>query len=229
MTRVVTFALALSLTSAVSARAQDGSAPSQPPGPLVIERVHDGVLVAPEYKITELDGDTGQLAGARAGRLVDGVLFIGGAAYWLTNDSRDFKLAYGGVLIGWSTPAERRVSFGGKALIGGGSATLGTTLPGAVTSAFHDGRQGTVARFGAGSRGPTDLRRPQPGPPPVGTIHFIARDQFFVAEPQADLVTRLTGHTSITLSAGYRWTAMNEVLGDRLDGVTCSLGLQLGW
>jgi hypothetical protein len=195
----------------------------------VLERVHDGLIVAPEYKITELDGDTGQLAGGRAGRLVDGVLFIGGAAYWLANDSRDFKLAYGGVLIGWSTPADRRVSFGGRALLGGGSATLGTTLPDAVALRFRDGRAGTLARFGGGSRGPTDLRQPQPGVPPPGTIRPIARDQFFVAEPQAELVTRLTGHTSLALSAGYRWTAMNEVLGDRVDGVTCSLGLQLGW
>jgi hypothetical protein len=230
MTRAFTAAIALVLASASLAHAQDRAAtppPAPPPTPtLVLEQIHDGVVVAPEYKITELDGDVGQLIGAHVGRQFDGVLFIGGAGYWLANGSHDFELAYGGLLIGWSTPADRRISFGARALVGGGSATLGTTLTGAVAVRFQDGRGGSLARFGGGRGGFTV---PQPGVPAARTIRYIARDDFFVTEPAVDITTRLTEHVGVEVSGGYRWTQFNDVLGDRLDGVTGSLAIQLGW
>jgi hypothetical protein len=36
-------------------------------GPLVLERLHNPFVVAPDYKITDIDGDTGQLAAVRFG------------------------------------------------------------------------------------------------------------------------------------------------------------------
>jgi len=47
-------------------------------GPLVLERSHNPFVVAPDYKITDIDGDTGQMAGAYAGKLLGDILFVGG-------------------------------------------------------------------------------------------------------------------------------------------------------
>src|SRR5438034_3938989 len=63
--------------------AQNAPAPSS--GPLVVERIHNGFVVAPDYKVTALDDRTAQLAGAYAGRTIDDRLLVGGAAYWLVN------------------------------------------------------------------------------------------------------------------------------------------------
>jgi hypothetical protein len=219
----------LSLAFTAAASAQDAPGPPATPQPLTLERVQDGVALVPEYKLTELDGDFGQLVGAHVGQVVDGMLFIGAAGYWLANESRDFKLAYGGLLVGWSTPAEHRVRFGARGLIGGGSGTLGTTLTDTVAVRFQDGRGGSLARFGGGSRSRTLGPISQPGAPVTRTIRYIARDEFFLVEPQIEASTRVTEHIGVGVSAGYRWTQFNEVLGDRLDGVTGSLEVQLGW
>ena len=120
-------------------------------GPLVIERVHNPFVVAPDYKVTDLDGEFGQLAGVYAGRSIEDTLFIGGAGYWLVNGSGGDKLAYGGLLAGWSMPVGSRIRFGARSLVGLGRATLGTDfdelrrLDG--QRGLNDGR---VTRFGAG-------------------------------------------------------------------------------
>ncbi len=58
--------------------------------PLVLERLHNPIVVAPDYKITDIDGDTGQLAGAYAGKLLGDILFVGGGFYWLVMAHDDF-------------------------------------------------------------------------------------------------------------------------------------------
>ena len=57
-------------------------------GPLVLERLHNPIVVAPDYKITDIDGETGQLAGAYAGKLLGDILFVGGGFYWLVMATR---------------------------------------------------------------------------------------------------------------------------------------------
>ena len=56
-----------------------------------------------------------------------------------------------------------------------------------------------------------------------------ARDEFFVFEPQVDLLTQVTDHVSVNWAAGYRLTALTEALDDRLNGATGSVALQLEW
>jgi hypothetical protein len=69
-------------------------------------------------------------------------------------------------------------------------------------------------------------------PAPVqGTVPSAVRvrEDFFVFEPQVNALTRVTDHFAIDLAVGYRLIGMADVLGDRLDGATGSLGLQFGW
>src|SRR5205809_6251266 len=69
-------------TSGVSA-VQAAATGEQNAGPMVIERVHSGVLLAPDFKVTEVDGRTSELVGGYGGWLTDRTLFIGGGGYWL--------------------------------------------------------------------------------------------------------------------------------------------------
>ena len=94
-------------------------------GPLVLERLHSPFVVTPDYKITDIDGDTGQLAGAYAGKLLGDILFVGGGFYWLVDGDHGEEMRYGGLVLGWSMPAGRVVRFGARGLVGFGTATLG--------------------------------------------------------------------------------------------------------
>ncbi len=172
-------------------------------GPLTVERVHTPVVIAPDYKITDLNGTTGQLAGAYGGSVIDDVLFIGGAGYWLANGSRGEELGYGGLLVGWVSPQWSGIRFGARGLVGAGAATLG-----------RDVRVARPVRFGA---------------PAAGTVRVLARDDFFVFEPQADATFKLFPHTALSVGGGYRFTSLADALDGRLDGVTGSVGVQFQW
>ena len=176
-------------------------------GPLVVERLENHFVVAPDFKVTEIDGDTGELAGGYAGWLAEDTLLVGGAAYHLVDGPNDADLTYGGLLVGWSTPPEHRIQFGARGLVGVGRATLGTEVT-------------RISRFGA--------RRGAAGIPPATTttVRVRGEDDFFVFEPQLTLVTKLTDHVGITWGAGYRLTGYTEFANDRLRGVTGSVALQ---
>ena len=203
--------------------AQSPAAPNQPAptnGPLVLERIHDGWVLAPDFKITDLNDRTGQLAGAYGGRLIDNTLLLGGAGYLLTNDARDFKLAYGGVLVGWQSREFGRIRFGGRGLAGGGSATLGFDVSQPIA--------GRDIRFGV--RDPrVQSRTPLPGKRIVPAPRFIARDDFFVVEPQADISARITKNVGLSCGVSYRQTAGTDFLGDRVNGPAANLAVQFGW
>jgi hypothetical protein len=222
------YLLAAALLVASTAYAQNPPAQNQPvssSGPLVLERVHDGWVLAPDFKITDLNDRTGELAGVYGGRLIDNTLLIGGAGYWLTNDARDFKLGYGGVIVGWQSPEFGRIRFGGRGLAGGGTATLGFDLASA--------RPGDAIRFGVTD--PRRLQQPQaPARAPVPQIQarpgrFVARDEFAVFEPQASISTRVTRGIGVSCGVGYRETVGADFLNERLNGPTANLAVQFGW
>lgn len=181
-------------------------------GLLVVERLENSFVFAPDFKVTAIDGDTGQLAGGYAGWLAEDTLFVGGAAYWLADGPDDAELTYGGVLIGWNTPAEHRIQFGARGLVGIGRAQLGTDIM-------------QVARFGSRTR---RGRSTEEDSSPTETVRVRSRDDFFVFEPQLTLVTKLTNCLGVTWGAGYRLTGYTDFLDDRLRGVTGSVALQLG-
>jgi hypothetical protein len=210
--RIVILAFAVTLSVAASASAQHAPAtPPIAPAPqdsgFAIEAVNTPFVVAPAYKVTRVDGQTAQLAGVYAGRMLDDQILIGGAVYTLTNLSRGTDLTYGGLLVGWMSSSGRRVRFGGRALAGVGEGALPTT----------------VVRFGHG--------RPQ-APPPVPqstSVSVQVRDGFAVLEPEADVSARLTDHVTVGFAAGYRLTGATDLLRDRLNGMTGALALQFGW
>ena len=201
MTRFMSIAV-VCLLAPVAAWAQT------PQPPLVLERIHSPFVVAPDYRIADVDGDTGQLAGAYAGRLLDGTLFVGGGFYWLVNGDRGEEMRYGGLMLGWSMPAGRMIHFGARGLVGFGTATLGTELD---------------------ARGGSSRSRDRFSPGPVQTVRFLARDDFFVFEPQVNASVQVIRHVGVEVGGGYRVSAATDALDDRLNGVSGSLAVQLTW
>jgi hypothetical protein len=187
-------------------------------GPMLVERVKSGFLVEPEVKVTSFDHQTSELVGADAGWLADKTFFIGGGGYWMaSNQSHDRQLAYGGLVLGLSTPVDSPFSFGVKTLLGGGRATVLQPV-----TIFDDS-------------GPGDIRIQQtPGgrptivlPPPIVTnVRF--REDFAVIEPQANIGFKMSKQVRLTVGAGYRWAGRRHDNVDGLSGASGSVGVQIG-
>jgi hypothetical protein len=193
-----------------SARAQAGNAPGAT-GPLVLQRIDNGALIAPDYKITSFDGKTGQLIGVNGGWSQENTLFVGGAWYWLANGAPDRELTYGGLVVGWTVPSESHFQFGGRSLVGFGTATLGVSYPAPIlVPSPRDGR----------------FRNSQPVVPGTITRQYLAWDDFFVFEPQGSFRAIINRHTRLNLAAGYRVTGGGDVLEDRLNGVTGNIAVE---
>ena len=124
---------------------------------------------------------------------------------------------------------ESWIRFGARGLVGAGRATLGIYAPlllvdnrrgvGGFNNRGNDPRS---TRFGTNTRG--GVARTQ-----LSTIRVHRSDEFFVFEPQASLLPRVTEHVSVNWAAGYRLTALTEALDDRLNGATGSVALQFEW
>ena len=217
----------------VAASASAQTAPS--PQPLVVEKIPTGWVLAPDFKATEVDNQFGQLAGAYAGRVTDDTVLLAGAGYWLVNGSDDFKLAYGGLLLGWNADRTGRVRFGARSLVGVGTATLGRNIDGILPRGSlgeggffgRDGGRDPIIRFGGGR---------QPAATPIGrAMPMLPRtsvpisDEFFVIEPQANVSFNLSERIALAGAVGYRATASTDGLRDLINGPTVGLGLQFGW
>jgi hypothetical protein len=229
--RAAAGACLLVLLGPLAAAAQGGAPPSTPisQGPMTVEREKSGFLVAPDFKVTEFDHQVSQLLGGYAGWLGDRKLLLGGGGYWLVNGSHDREMVYGGAVVGWLVGGDRRIGFGAKGLIGGGRATLVSS----INTLFDDhGRSLQVSVPGGvtvggitttTAAGTTSLVFPSI--PPVN-VRF--HDDFFIAEPEATVTVRLTRHFRVNGGAGYRLIGGARGTRDRLQGATGSLALQIG-
>jgi hypothetical protein len=198
---------------AASAQSADDQTP-QSQGPMRIERVHSGLLAAPDYKVTDVDHTTSQLLGGYAGWITDDTFFIGGGGYWLVNGSPNHEMAYGGVILQWLARTNRTIGYGVKGLIGGGEAELSTTVSQLVR----------VPAFGGFRFDPRiDQRVNQ-----VITTQVRTHEGFFIAEPQADLFVRVTNSMRVTVGAGYRLIGADHGASDRLRGAVGTIGFQIG-
>jgi hypothetical protein len=212
MTRAIAAALMFGvLPIAASAQTPPAVAPASQ-GPMIVERIHSGFLVAPDFKVTEVDKKTSELAGGYAGWVTDQTFFIGGGGYWLANQSHDREMAYGGLMVQWLMHANRRFGLSAKGLVGAGRATLSSPLSEILVRGNSHGRidQG-------------DLRRA-----PITNTNVRFREDFLVAEPEVDALVRLTKHLRLTVGAGYRFTGGEGRDDTRLRGAVGSLGLQIG-
>jgi hypothetical protein len=192
-----------------SAAQQD---PTPPTSRLRVETISTRFVVAPDVRFTEVNDRSATLAGVYAGWLTDRTIFIGGGGYWLANRDDDFKVAYGGPIIGVVAHADRKLAFGARTLIGFGNATLSDRYGVLV---------GEQIRFGTG-RTPGNRR----GFNQSTLVAFD--DNFFVVEPQVNAVWKITNWLGVDAGVGYRLIAGSELLDDRLRGLSGSIALQFG-
>ena len=216
MVRQFTTAGAVAVLLSIAAMASAQQQAPAVPQPLVVERIHNGWLFAPDVRAADLDTETGPLAGGYIGRIYDNTWVFGGGAYVLANQDDDFSLWYVGPVIEWMTRADRRIGFGVRSLLGFGSATLpllvsDVTDPRVLTSS-HRTRSTRVG----------DLRTL-----PEGATVGV-RDDFLLAEPQVNVMLNLSRGQRIVFGLGYRVTANAPWLGDALNGVSGSVAFQMG-
>jgi hypothetical protein len=208
MRMIITMAM-LAVATAAAAQAPPNAQP------LTIEKIHNGWLFSPDVRATDLDTDTGALAGGYIGRIHDNTWVIGAGGYVLTNRDDDFNLWYAGPVVEWIVRADRPIGFGVRSLVGFGSATL--PLP--VSDVIDP-------RVLAGSHRPRSSRRSLALYPEGATVGV--RDDFLFAEPQINVTWNLSRGQRLVFGMGYRVTATAPWLGDALNGVSGSVAFQIG-
>jgi len=209
------FIAVLSIVSTFCFARDAAAQQQQTSGPLVLEPLKNGALVAPEVKITEFAGDVGTMVGAYGGYVNDDQLLIGGGGYWLVDGKNGRDFGYGGAVIGWTMQPARAVSVGFRGLVGFG----GTSQPVGV------------------------VYPPSPPFPPVPTPvdvrhannhyyygYYGPHHGVFVAEPQVDVRMKLGNLVRVTAGVGYRavddWYSHNN---DGLGGVAGNFSVQFNF
>jgi len=200
--RITTLAAAILFVAAAAGAQPAGPASS---GPMTIEQIHSGVLFAADARLTKVDGHSATLVGGDINWVVDDTFGIGGGGYWLANNARDRRMAYGGLTFRWLGHAGDRFGYGFKALIGGGEATLGETV-----TEFAAVRNPITGRF------PTEPR----------VVTVLVRRDFFVAEPEANASFTVVPHVRVAGGVGYRLIGDTRS-DDRLRGATGTIGVQI--
>jgi hypothetical protein len=183
-----------------------------------LERIQNGFVIAPDFKFSEMDGESANLLGGYAGWLTDRKLFIGGGAYWLTNGPAGSDLAYGGALVEWFARRNDRFNLSFRGLVGLGAGTAAIDIDEFPETGFPDRARG--ARGAYGGRGG---RFPHSFPSSVRVD-----EGFFVAEPQANASYTFTRWMRLGVGAGYRLIGAASGLESRFRGPTASISLQLG-
>ncbi len=187
--------------------------PSQ--GPMIVQRVENGFAIAPDFKVTEVNKKQARLAGAYGGWVFDNTLLVGAGGYWMTNQSSALKMAYGGAVVEWLVGGNQPLGFSARGLIGGGRATVAGTA--GDFGPFYDDRDGHGFAF----------PMVPPGRPVPSDTRVNVREAFFVAEPQADLLVKLTRKLRLDMGVGYRLIGGAYNLNNRLRGPSGSVALQI--
>jgi hypothetical protein len=221
MTHPITWALTAAIAGLpLAAFAQ---AP-QPPGTMVIERVDQGFVFAPDVRFTEVDGETSTLIGGYGGWMTDRTWLVGAGGYWLANQDDDLEMAYGGLVVEWLSHGTERIGFGVRGLVGGGGATIGSTVGDYfelddIELPHVDPRFRHASRWIRGGRGGASI---------VADTPLLVHEYFFVAEPQASLILHFARWARLDVGVGYRFTAGAGPLDDELSGVSASVAVQFG-
>ena len=213
---------AVTLGTAFPAFAQP--TPAAQPGTMIIERVEQGFVFAPDVRITDVNDHTSTLVGGYAGWMTDRTWLVGGGGYWLASGADDLEMAYGGLVAEWLARGDERIGFGIRGLVGGGGAMIGTTfgdffgvrdvdLPRGDPRFRHANQWVRGGRGGASIDADTEL---------------LVREYFFVADPQANVIFHFARWARLTVGLGYRFTAGAGPLDDELSGPSASVTVQFG-
>ncbi len=194
-----------------------GQAAAQPgqsqAGPLVLEPIHSGWVIAPDLRITRINSTTQTLLGAYGGWLAENGLLLGAGGYFdLGDNHNDVGMSYGGFVIGWSVPVGSAIRFGARGLVGGGQATIPTTITVTVPQFPHHGFP-----FDNDNTIPTTFTR---------NVRF--HQGFFIAEPQADVIIRLASWARFNAGVGYRLIGDANGYDSQLRGVVGTVAVRFG-
>ena len=174
-----------------SAQAQEGvpATPAPQGSSMQVTPLKRGWLVAPDVKITQVDDQAATLAGGYVGWVTDGAFLVGAGGYWLANGSDDREMAYGGLVLEWLARTDRRIGFGARTLLGGGTATIGFSYADLLGPMAPVAFGGPPVRFGhRNGRGPGHGF--DPGNLTDRTLQVS--ENFLIAEPQANVLLTLT-------------------------------------
>src|SRR5690349_19488035 len=191
-----------------TARAQDPdddkttSATAQSSEHLTLEPVQEGFVAAPDVRFGHVNGRDAYFMGGYGGWMFDKSILVGGGGYWLTNRDHDFEMQYGGVVVEWLSHANQRIGFGTRALVGGGTATL--SLP--YGEVFGPPPPNGVWPPDNGRPGHGHGHRPQPAPhtPVTSLTPVTVWDDYFIFEPQANVLIGITPWLRVNAGVGYR-------------------------
>lgn len=211
-------AAGLAASSPLVAAGQAPGAP--PPGTMIVERVEQGFVYAPDVRITEVDDRTAALAGGYVGWMTDRAWLVGAGGYWLANRDDDLEMAYGGMLVQWLGRSDERIGFGVRGLVGGGRATLGSTVGEYFGGDVRTPHAADWNRHRGEIRGGRAIID--------ADTELLVREYFFVAEPQASVVLHFTRWMRLDMGIGYRFAAGAGRLDDELSGASASVAIQFG-
>ena len=200
-------ALAVLLSSWTTAASAQGVTD---PGPLTLEPVRSGPVFSPDFKVTDVDGRTATLLGARAGYMIDDTLFLGFGAWFQTNRTSQSRLDYGGGIVDWRAYDGNIASFSIGALVGGGGSTLArdVQLP-FRPRRFPPHRGGDV--------------------PPTQTVRIGVDRGFFAFEPHANLRLSIKDWLRASVGASYRFVGWaGDDFNEALRGPAATFSLQFG-
>jgi hypothetical protein len=191
---------------------------------VLLERIESGPAIAPEFRVTEVDDRTARLAGVYGGWVTDHTVLVGAGGYWLTHASKTFKFWYGGAVVEWLVLSDRPIGFSVRGLVGLGEARLSDPLSAIFVEERDDGRV-WVWRLGPrfGRRVAGRLVESQ-----AGEMRVVFDEGFFVAEPQVNLLVRVTRWLRFNVGASYRAVGGAGGVNERLRGPAGSVAVQIG-
>jgi hypothetical protein len=160
--------------------------------------------------------------------MTDQTLMIGAGGYWLANEARDFKMAYGGAVVEWFVRGDRQTGVSARALVGGGRATLSNTLGELLDDRVNQIDE--VMRFGRFHRGGGYGHGVEFDVRDISGSRIRYSDEFFIAEPQINGFVKVTDWMRFNVGVGYRLIGGGSTTGidERLRGLSGSVALVFG-
>ena len=191
--------------------------PPSTPGKLVVEEIQGGWLFAPDARATDLGGKTGALAGGYVGHITDRAWVIGAGALLPHQSRRRFQagLRRAGVRMAGSGRSQDRLwrPRAGRRRI--------------RDAAARDRRLHRSARRWHRAAAAVAIRAAAFGGfDPAATVAI--NDDFFVAEPQVNVMWNLSAGQRLVFGVGYREVGNAPLLGDQLNGISGSVAFQIG-